>query len=98
MAEASRHFVSIAELQTAAGARIAMLLDAPAAMVTAGAASAISVGTAACMTLDDASALGRLPDTAGLKNEVVLQKAHESGYEAQMRSAGAKLVWVESRA
>jgi L-seryl-tRNA(Ser) seleniumtransferase len=97
MAEASRHFVSIAELQTAVGARIAGLLDVPAAMVTAGAASAITVGTAACMTFGDASALDRLPDTAGLKDEVILQKSHESGYEAQMRSAGAELVWVETR-
>jgi D-glucosaminate-6-phosphate ammonia-lyase len=98
MAEASRHFVSIAELQAAVGARIAGLLGVPAAMVTAGAASAIMVGTAACMTLGEAAALGRLPDTTGLRNEVVLQRSHESGYEAQMRSAGARLVWVETRA
>ena len=97
MAEASRHFVSIAELQAAVGARIAGLLGVPAAMVTAGAASAITVGTAACMTLGDPSALGRLPETTGLRNEVVLQKSHESGYEAQMRAAGARLVWVETR-
>jgi L-seryl-tRNA(Ser) seleniumtransferase len=97
MAEASRHFVSIAELQSAVGARIAGLLGVPTAMVTAGAASAITIGTAACMTQNDASALGRLPDTTGLKDEVILQKSHESGYEAQMRSAGARLVWVETR-
>jgi uncharacterized pyridoxal phosphate-dependent enzyme len=98
MAEASRHFVSIAELQSAVGKRIACLLDVPAAMVTAGAASAITVATAACMTLVDASALGRLPDTSGLRNEVILQESHASGYEAQMSSAGANLVWVETRA
>lgn len=97
MAEASRHFVSIAELQEAVGARIARLLGVPASMVTSGVASAITVGTAACMTLDDESALVRLPRTDGLRNEVVLQKTHESGYEAQMRAAGARLVWVETR-
>jgi D-glucosaminate-6-phosphate ammonia-lyase len=97
MAEAARQFVSIGELQAAVGARIAGLLDVPAAMVTAGAASAITVGTAACMTLGDEPALGRLPETTGLRNEVVLQKSHESGYEAQMRAAGARLVWVETR-
>jgi len=66
-------------------------------MVTAGAASAISVATAACMTRDETNALARLPDSEGLKNEVVIQNAHESGYEAQIRLTGAKLIWVDSR-
>ena len=97
MAEAARSFVSIPELQEKVGARIAELLGVPAAMVTAGAASAITVGTAACMTWDRPSAMDRLPDTDGLKNEVILQKGHQSRYEAQMSLTGAKVVWVETR-
>jgi L-seryl-tRNA(Ser) seleniumtransferase len=98
MAEAAGSFVSIAELQEKVGARIARLVGVPAAMVTPGAASAITVATAACMTHDDQSALERLPDTTALKNEVVIQKAHRSGYEPQVTITGARLVWIETRA
>ena len=98
MAEAAGSFVSIAELQEKVGARIASLIGVPAAMVTAGAASAITIATAACMARDDLAAIERLPDTEGLKNEVIIQKAHHCGYEPQIKIAGARLVWVETRA
>ncbi len=98
MAEASRSFVSIPKLQAKVGARIAALLGVPAAMVTAGAASAITVGVAACMTRGEGAALTRLPETSGVKHEIILQKSHESEYEAQIRLTGARLVWVETRA
>ena len=98
MAEAAGSFVSITELQEKVGARIAHLVGVPAAMVTAGAASAITIATAACMTRDDLAAIDRLPDTEGLKNEVIIQKAHHCGYEPQIKIAGARLVWVETRA
>ena len=97
MAEAAVAFVSVPELREKVGARIAELLGVPAAMVTAGAASAISAATAACMTLDDPSAAARLPDSTGLRNEVILQHAHRTGYEPQIELNGARLVWVETR-
>ena len=96
MAEAAGAFVSIPELQEKVGARIANLVGVPAALVTAGAASAITIATAACMTYDDRPAMDRLPDTEGVKNEVVIQKAHHCGYEPQIKIAGARLVWVET--
>jgi L-seryl-tRNA(Ser) seleniumtransferase len=65
-------------------------------MISCGAASAITVATAACVVSGDREKLRRLPDTAGLKNEVILQKSHRSGYEAQIEVTGARLVWVES--
>ncbi len=97
MEEASRHFVNLVELQEKAGARIAELLSVPAAMITAGAASSITVATAACVAAPDAGNLSRLPDTTGLKNEIVQQRSHRSGYEAQMLLVGVKIVWVETR-
>jgi D-glucosaminate-6-phosphate ammonia-lyase len=97
MAEAAGAFVSITELQEKVGARIAGLIGVPAAMVTAGAASAITVATAACMVRDDLAAIERLPDTAGMRNEVIIQKAHHCGYEPQITIAGARLLWVETR-
>jgi D-glucosaminate-6-phosphate ammonia-lyase len=98
MTEAAGWFVSIPELQEKVGERIAGLLKVPAAMVTAGAASAITVATAACMTRDNPAAIDKLPETGGLFNEVVIQKSHKCGYEPQMLLLGAKLVWVETLA
>jgi L-seryl-tRNA(Ser) seleniumtransferase len=98
MSEAAKHFVDIPDLQARVGARIASLIGVPAAMATAGAASAITVATAACIARGQADALHRLPDVTGLRHEVVIQKSHKCGYEPQMLLTGARLVWVESRA
>ena len=97
MDEASRYYVSIPELQQAVGQRIGALLEAEAALVTAGAAAALTLGTAACVTGKDSEKIRRLPDTAGMKNEVLIQKAHRFGFEHAVRAVGAKLIEVETR-
>ncbi len=97
MEEASKYFIPLTELQKKVGARIAELLGAPAAMVTGGCAAAITLGTAACVAGGDPEKLRRLPDTTGMKNEIVQQKSHRGGYEQQMLLVGAKIVWVETR-
>ena len=97
MQEAAQHFVPLPELQRQAGAHIAELLGVPAAMVTAGAASAITVGTAACITRGDPAKLAQLPDVTGMQYEVIQQKSHRCGYEAQILLTGAKIVPVETR-
>src|SRR5436190_23751134 len=97
MDQAARHFVPLTELQKKVGARIAELLAAPAAMVTCGCASAITLGTAACVAMGDQEKLRRLPDTTGMKNEIVQQKTHRGGYEQQMLLIGTRIVWVETR-
>src|SRR6185436_11529015 len=76
MQVASRQYVRLNELHDAVGRRIAELLHCPAAMVSAGCASALSLATAACVAGDDPERIRRLPDTVGMKNEVVLQKTH----------------------
>jgi L-seryl-tRNA(Ser) seleniumtransferase len=97
MEEAARCFVPLTELQAKVGARIAELLGAEAAMVTGGCASAITMGTVACVARGDREKLKSLPDTAGMKNEIVQQKSHRGGYEQQMLLVGAKIVWVETK-
>jgi D-glucosaminate-6-phosphate ammonia-lyase len=97
MEQAGKHFVSLSELQKKVGARIAELLGAPAAMVTGGCAAAITLGTAACVAMGDPEKLRRLPDTTGMKNEIVQQKTHRGGYEQQMLLVGARIKWVERR-
>lgn len=94
--EASKSFVNIGELQDKVGARIAKLLGVEAAMVTTGAAGAMQVGTAAILTRGEPSLIKRLPDTSGMKNEVILQKSHHSCYDNQMTAVGAKLITVET--
>src|SRR5437667_6316308 len=97
MEEASRYFIPLPELQKKVGVRIAELLKVPAAMVTCGAASAIAVGTAACLSQGDPAKLRQLPNRQGIRFEVIQQKSHRSGYEHQMELCGAKIVTVETR-
>jgi L-seryl-tRNA(Ser) seleniumtransferase len=98
MEEASQHFVRIDDLQRKVGERLAELTGAEAALVTAGAAAAITLGTAACMTGKDDAKIKRLPDTTGMKNEVIVQKAHRNPYDHAVRATGARLVEVETLA
>jgi hypothetical protein len=60
-----KQFVSVIELQDKVGARIANLLGSESAMVTSGAAGALTCGTAACVTGTDKSAILQLPDVTG---------------------------------
>ncbi len=78
---AAPKYVRLDELHDAIGRRIASLIGCEAAMVTSGAASALTLGTAACMTGSDRDKVRRLPDTTGMKTEVIIQKSHRYGYD-----------------
>jgi len=90
MDDAARHYVPIRDLTRAAGERIAQLTGNPAALVTTGAAGAIFVGTCACIAGADPDKMKRLPFTGGMKNEVVVQKLHHTGWVRQCEAAGAR--------
>ena len=96
MTYASRHYVMLDELHDRVGARIAELLHCEGAMVTSGAASALTLGTAACLTGTDGRKIVDLPNLAGMKSEVIIQKAHRFGYDHAVRNCGARLVEVET--
>ena len=96
MDEASRSYVSIPELQEAAGKRIASLLGAEAALVTSGCAAALTVATAACVCGDDETAIRRVPDITGLKDEVIFPRGHRFGYDHAIRNVGVRIVEVEN--
>jgi D-glucosaminate-6-phosphate ammonia-lyase len=96
--EASRHFVNLLDLQDKVGARIAKFIGVEAACVTTGAAGALLLGTAAAVTRGDRDRIKRLPDTTGMPNEVILQKAHHSCYDNQLTDVGVKLIDVETAA
>jgi D-glucosaminate-6-phosphate ammonia-lyase len=97
MQVASRKYVRLEDLRDAVGKRIAELLKCPAALVTAGCASALSVATAACITGDDRDRVRRLPDTTGMKNEVIVQKTHRVNYDHAIRNAGVRMIEVVTR-
>jgi L-seryl-tRNA(Ser) seleniumtransferase len=90
--------VEMPELHRAASLAIARATGAEAGCVTACAGAGISVAVAAAMTGDDLARIERLPDTDGLKDEIVLQRGHNchfSGEIAQMiRLAGASVVEI----
>ena len=94
---ASKRYVMLDELHDRIGERIAKLVRAEAAMVTAGAASALTLGTAAALTGTDRQKINALPDLTGMKSEVIIQKAHRFGYERAIRNCGVRLVEVETR-
>jgi L-seryl-tRNA(Ser) seleniumtransferase len=97
VAQAARNPVRLAELQRKAGEHIASRLKCEAALVCAGAASALTLGTAACMTVGNQKAVSLLPmETAGLKNEVIVQKSHRYGYDHAIRNCGITFVEVET--
>jgi uncharacterized pyridoxal phosphate-dependent enzyme len=100
MAMAGRHFVSIPELEVAAGKRIAEMLKLPqdyTALVTSGAAAAMQSGLAGILTGDNETLIRQLPDLTGMKSEVIIQKSHRNPFDHQLRSTGVKLVEIETR-
>ncbi len=97
IALASLHPVNLLELQDAAGAYLAKRLKCEGALVTSGAAGALTVGTAACITLGYKNAILSIPtDMTGLKNEVIVQKAHRYDYDHALRNCGIRYVEVET--
>ena len=94
---ASKYPVQIEELHAAAGKYLAQRLRCEAALVTAGAASALTLGTAACITAGNNQAILSIPtDMGGLKNEVIVQKTHRYDYDHALRNCGIRFVEVET--
>ena len=96
MAEANRYFVDMHELNDAAGQRVAELLGAPAAMVTAGGFSSMILGAAACLTGTDVEKSDALPHPTWSKRECLIQTRHRFGYDRAYRAAGMTIVEAAS--
>jgi L-seryl-tRNA(Ser) seleniumtransferase len=88
--------VIMEELQEAVGKRLAELIGCEAAMVTGGATSSMTLGTAACITGTDVELIRRVPDITGLKNEVIVKRSHRSGYDHGVRNAGVRFIEVDT--
>jgi L-seryl-tRNA(Ser) seleniumtransferase len=95
VARAAKHPVRLQELQTAAGEYLARRLKCEAALVSAGAASALTLATAAAITRGNRTAIHDIPtDVTGLKNEVIAQKTHRYEYDHAIRNCGVRFVEV----
>jgi len=93
---ASKQFVPLNELHDRVGERIASLVKAEAAMVSCGAASAMTLGMAGVLTGTDQQKVGAIPNLTGMKSEVLMLKAHRFGYDRAIRNCGVKIVEVET--
>jgi uncharacterized pyridoxal phosphate-dependent enzyme len=95
MADAAGCFLNLTELQDAVGKRLAELTHNDAAYVSNGAAAGLVLATAACVTGDDVSLMARLPnDLSGMKNEIVIHRAHRNHYDVAVRQVGITLVEI----
>jgi L-seryl-tRNA(Ser) seleniumtransferase len=94
MVEASQHCVDMAALQARASELIAEATGAEAGLVTAGAAAGLLLGTAACVTGLDPGRMNRLPDTRGMRSEVVMVRSQRNFYDHAVRAVGVQLVEV----
>ena len=96
---ATHFFVDMKQLLAKTGEMIAPMLGAESALVTAGSATAITLGAAACLTGLDKGKTSQLPNTDGINNEVVMFKRMlnpELGhrYWRCFETVGCKLVLV----
>ena len=94
MEEASRSYVWLPDLLEKAGERVAVLAGVEAAYITSGAAAGIAISVAACMAGTDHDKMLQLPDTTGMKDEVIVQASQIGGYDNMIEIAGGKVVAV----
>jgi len=92
MDAADSAFIPLIELEQVAGDRIAEMLGVPAAYITSGAGSALTLMTAAFMAGTDDDKIEQLPDTTGMPNEMLIQTRQRYWYDRCLELAGAKLV------
>ncbi|RQG86666.1 aminotransferase class V-fold PLP-dependent enzyme [Natrarchaeobius halalkaliphilus] len=94
MNRASESFVRLSDLQAEASARIAEITGAQAGYVTSGAAAGLLLGAAAALAGHDIQRMDRLPETAGIPDEIVMPRTHRTGYDHAFRATGATIVDV----
>lgn len=92
--QAARESIPLDQLQGLACRAIAEATGAEAGLVTAGAASALTLGAAAILTGYDLGRMEQLPHCQGFANEFVMAREQRNGYDHAVRAAGAKLVEV----
>jgi len=94
MSLAAESFVDLVELKRATGRFVAEITGAEAGMICSGAAGGLVLATAAVMTGTDPEKIAQLPNSTGMKNEILLQRNNPSGYTKCHEYAGATLTYA----
>src|ERR1700722_11584834 len=89
--EASHFFIDIYELHEKVGSYLAKMSGAEYGMVTSGSAGSISAAVAGCIAGCDPKNIYQLPDTTGMKGEVIIMGGR-SPWDSCIRLTGAKLI------
>lgn len=92
MEKAARVMVNMDDLNRAAGREVARLVGAEAGFVCSGSAGGLLLQAAACIAGSDPVKMRQLPDTTGLKNEIIIHTMHRFPYDQAYRAAGARMV------
>ena len=90
--QAPTYHVNLDELMDKVSERLAQLLQVPRGIVTAGAAAALTHGTAACIAGADPEKMQRLPNLEGLKSEVIMPRESRVAYDHAVRTLGVTLL------
>ena len=94
MQESTQYCIDMSELQTRASGIISEITGAEAGYVTSGAAAGLLLGTAACVAGLDPGKMNRLPETSGMRNEVIVVRSQRNFYDHAVRTVGVKMVEV----
>ncbi len=89
-------YVNLDDLQDKVGERIAELLDCEYATVSSGCFGAMSIGMAGILSGKDPKKVKQLPNTEGMKNEVIMQDSHTIGYAQALTNVGAKVIKIKT--
>ena len=92
--EASKVYLDMPNLHEKVGIFVAGLTGAEDAYVTCGGAAGLALAAGACITRGDTGAMSMLPRTAGMRNQIIIQRQHRNQYDNALEIAGASLVEV----
>lgn len=84
LGEAAKNYVIIEELMEAAGKKLALVTGTEDGCPTIGAAAGIAIAVAAILAGTDLTKIERLPNSAGMRNEIILQKGHSVNFGASI--------------
>ena len=94
MNKAATILVDLEELNREAGKIIADVTGAEAGFISSGAAGGLVLQAAACIAGSDPKNMVQIPNTTGLKNEIIIHNSHRFPYDQSYRAAGAELVGI----
>ncbi len=96
MDDAVKEYVHLFELMDGVGRRLSELTGAESGCITSGASAAVTAGTAACVTGGDPDKLWKLPDTRGMKDEVIIPAYSRTAYDAAAKAVGVRMIEVDT--